>query len=101
MENWKLVAFGLCLCIELVLFLIKKKPIKVVDTIYQQIYKLVICCIKVVERPGNGSQKKTAVLSMVQEWLAEKHPEVDFQIYLDFASKLIEDILSTPQKKGE
>lgn len=98
-ENWKLIAYCITALVCFISCLVRKKPVKVIDSIYQEITDLVIRCIGLFERPGHGAEKKVSVLGCVQEWLADKHPEVDFQKYLDFASRIIEDILSTPQRK--
>ena len=86
-ENWTFIAQCLAAIVALVLFVCRKKPVKVVDSIYQELTQLLLKAVVFVEKPGNGDVKRAAVLEMVQEWLADKYPEVDFSIILEAKSK--------------
>lgn len=104
LENWKLVAFALCLCVELVIFLVRKKPVKVVDSIKEDLIPVIIGAINAAETSvgdGHGDVKKDLVIKAVESFVNEKYPEVDFKAYKEFVSLMLEIILSTPQKKGE
>lgn len=104
LENWKLIAFVLCLIAELVVFLVRKKPIKVVDSVKEEIFGLLVAAIGSAEEvfgQGHGVEKKELVLKAVKNHLEITHPEIDFANYEKLASEMVEFILSTPQKKGE
>ena len=102
--HWRAIADVCAALFCLVVFLCRKKPVKVIDTIYQELTKLILTGINEAEEDhgaGNGENKKLQVIELVKTWLSIKHPEVDAKTYLTFASAMIEEILSTPQKKGE
>ena len=97
-EILEIVIFIACL----VFCIVKKKPIKIQDTLNEIILRLLPGCINSVEincSGVDGSSKKKLCTSLVLEALKELgYVNLD-QSYLDFISQQIEVILSTPQKK--
>lgn len=99
LENWRLIVDILSVIIVTIFFFIKKKPNKVIDTIKASISCVLPGLINEVEKTGlTGEEKKHLVLHLLTEFcLSHDVPLTDY--YKAFASKMIEDILSTPHKK--
>lgn len=81
-----------------VLFVARKRPIKVIDTIKEVILRLLPYCINKAE-VCNGDDKKTFALSLLAELLRDLGYDL-LPDYEKFAGEQLEIILSTPQKKG-
>ena len=100
-ENWRLLLEAACLIVSFVLFLVRKKPVKVLDTIKEFVVRLLPGLINAAEMTTlSGADKKKYVLEELVKVLKEFGycDEVITQ-YLPFASDQVEVILSTPQKK--
>lgn len=99
-ENWQWMVEVIAAIIALVLFIVRKKPVKVLDTIKECITRLLPYCItKAEETDLKGENKKVFALSMLYNLLKEFGYEEVYDQYRDYASEQIEIILSTPQKK--
>lgn len=87
------------LIVSVVICLVKKRPcVNQIDTIKQDVLGLLPSLINSVEVPGNGAQKKSTVMSLINKYVSHRyHIDLD----LTFVESAIEDILSTPTKKGE
>ena len=105
-HNWKLIAFGVLVCAEFVLFLVKKKPQKVVDGLYAALLKVLPGFVVYAEasNPGveKGAEKLNMVIDLASAYIRKLYPgiEIDDEI-IKFIKSSVEVILSTPQKKGE
>lgn len=103
-ENWRWILEAVCAVAALVFCLIRKKPVKVVDTLQQIILRLLPGLINQAEIQfgcGNGSAKLQFVLDLLQSVLKQMgYGGETIQSYLRFAKDQVEVILSTPQKKG-
>ena len=103
-ENWKLILEIVVLLVSVVMFIIRKKPVKVVDTLKQTICAFLPGIITVAESSGlKGEDKLKYAIDLlykvfVKDYLTRE--EFDNK-YLSFVKSQIEAILSTPQKKGD
>ena len=102
---WRDILSVFVMLVTLVLWLIKKKPIKVVYTIKESILRLLPYCISEAEKLTGvtGADKKAFALDLLKKLLCEIYSlsgDQDLVTYLQFASEQVEVILSTPQKKG-
>lgn len=102
-ENWQPVSGLLLALLGLLLTLFKKKPkaysfMDYADAIVSKIPEL----INEVEKPGCGSSKKELVISrcLAKLKLCCSCSERELELAKKFFDKAIEDILSTPHKKG-
>lgn len=85
---------------SLVLFVVRKKPIKVVDTLREVVIRLVPGAILAAEKQElKGDGKKTFALSVIRGVLTDMGYDFTDEL-VEFASEQIEVVLSTPQKKG-
>ena len=101
LEHWRAIFDLVVLLIAVILFIVKKKPVKVIDSVTDFLYKLLPALINKVERPGEGEQKKNEVISLALYFLSQSFPGVDVNQYVSLIEKIIEAYLSTPNKKGE
>lgn len=95
LNNWKTILL-ICFAIAELLVLVLKKSVKV-DSTDSKISRLVAFYISVAERligKGQGAVKKSYVIESVKDFL-----KLDSS-YDEVISTYIENILSTPQKKG-
>lgn len=103
-QNWRLILEATLVLVSTILFILRKKPVKVVDTLQQIILRLLPGLINQAEIQfgcGNGSAKLQFVLDLLQSVLTEMgYGGETIQSYLPFAKDQVEVILSTPQKKG-
>lgn len=99
-KYWKYFSIGLVIVFNLLLFILKKKPIKVVDAIKQFLLINLPEWIRLAESTGaSGYSKKQFVLDLASSFMKENGFEFTAQ-YQYFVKQAIEDILNTPQKKG-
>lgn len=100
LENWKLIVELLVLVTTLVLYIVRKRPVKVVDTIKEIICRLLPFAITEAEKTDlKGDDKKNYAIEVLAKVLCEM--DLDFTTdYQRFAGEQLEVILSTPQKKG-
>ena len=98
-DNYELV-INICLVIlSVVIMCIKKKPVKIVDTVKEVICRLLPAAINDVEgKDLSGASKRQAALLLVFEALEDLGYVVTPEVK-EFASEQLEVILSTPQKK--
>lgn len=103
-QNWRLILEALLVLVSFIFMVVRKRPIKVVDTVQGLILRLLPGLINQAEidfGSGNGSAKKVLVLDLLTSLLKELgySDEVISQSQ-KFASDQVEVILSTPKKKG-
>lgn len=99
-QNWRLLLEVFCAIIALVLFICRKKPVKVLDTVKECISRLLPYVIKEAEKTDlKGEDKMVFALQTLYALLKDFGYEEVYNNYRDFAREQIELILSTPQKK--
>lgn len=92
-ENWQFISSALLALLTIIAMIIKKKPInKYVDEFYGELVSL-IQAAEISFGSGSGKDKKKFVLGTFMA----RHP--DYDVYQ--VSDAIEDILTTPLKKGD
>lgn len=100
---WREILEVILLIISVVVFIVKKKPVKVIDTVKECITRLLPYCIYEAEKQedlkGKGEKKKIFALSVLYKLLQEFGYEEVYDQYREYAAEQIEVILSTPQKK--
>lgn len=97
-ENWRLLLEAALVLISTILFIVRKRPVRVVDTLKETIIRLLPYCITLAEKAPKG-EKLEKCLSLLAELLADMDYELD-DFHKKFAAEQVEIILSTPQKKG-
>lgn len=99
---WREILEFVVILISIVICCIKKKPVKVVDTIKEVIVRVLPAfIIKAEASDKKGADKLLLVLDLVKGFLKEMSYGDDvISQYLPFAKEQVELILSTPQKKG-
>ena len=101
-ENWRwILEIGLVIC-SAVLFILRKKPVKVVDTLKEVIIRVLPALINLAEHQLDltGCEKMDFVLSKLKQYLIGLgYGDELISRYLSFAEEQAELILSTPQKK--
>lgn len=103
--NYRLILEVVLLIVSVVIFILRKKPVEVTKTIMELIYTLVPQEINSYERfygSGHGTEKKKSVVDFVLAEIERKYALNDAQrsFYTSLIKSVIEEILSTPQKKG-
>lgn len=101
-ENWQLILEVAVLVVSVVMFLVRKKPVKVVDSLKEVIVRILPALIVMAENQDGlkGSDKLKFVLDELKKVLTELGYSGDvLSQYLPFAAEQVEVILSTPQKK--
>ena len=100
-QNWKLVIEIILVITSLVLCCVRKKPVKVVDTLREVVIRLLPAAINKAEETSlKGDAKAKFALACVEATLKELGYEMTDELN-DYARLYLEAILSTPQKKGE
>lgn len=97
-DNWKVIVELVVLVTTIILWIIRKKPVKVVDTLKETIIRLLPYCINEAEKGDKGS-KLDLCLSILTAILGDMGIELNDD-YKKFAADQVEIILSTPTKKG-
>ena len=97
-DNWKVIVEIVVLLTTIILWIIRKKPVKVVDTLKEVVLAVLPYCINNAESAAKG-EKLSVCLTLLREALQELGYELTPEL-AEFASKQVEIILSTPQKKG-
>lgn len=104
-ENWRLLVECASVILALVLFILRKRPVKVFDSVKDTIWSILPSLIneaeKVFPESGKGVEKGQFVVGAVWKYLHDTYAIDDFDFYTDFIKSAVEYILSTPQKKGE
>lgn len=99
-SNWYYIAIVFLAILNTLCLFCKKTKIVQKDTIFEQLLRRLPTMIRSVEEKGlTGSDKKVAVMTYAIQWLLEFGVE-DTKKYNKLIDEAIEDILSTPQKKG-
>lgn len=101
---WPQILAILIFIASFILQCLKKKPVQIVPNIQELIYKTVPDLISKFEKfygPGNGDQKKHAVIDSMMTEIERSYALNDNQrsLYKYYISSFIEVVLSTPQKK--
>ena len=101
LENWRLLLEACCVVASLVFCLIRKKPVKVVDTLREIILRLLPGLVNSAEMTDlKGEAKLQYVLNELVKILRELgYSDEVIAPYLRYAQDQVEVILSTPQKK--
>lgn len=97
-NNWRIILEAALVITSAVLFIVRKKPVQVIDTLKETIIRLLPYCIQKAESSPKG-QKLSVCLKLLKSVLASMGIELNDD-YERFASEQVEVILSTPQKKG-
>lgn len=99
---WREILSAVALIVSIVLWIVRKKPVKVVDTIKEVIIRLLPALINGAEATGlTGKEKLKLVLDSLSKILIDfGYGDDVVNQYLPFAKEQVEVILSTPQKKG-
>lgn len=98
-DNWKVILEVVVLLTTIILWIIRKKPVKVVDTLKEVVLRVLPYCINKAESAPKG-EKLGICITLLQEAMSELGYEMTDELR-DFAIKQVEIILSTPQKKGD
>ena len=103
-NNWKLILEAVVFVASVILFIVRKKPVKVVDTIKQMITQWLPGVVVAAENTNlKGENKMKYAVDLLYTLFASDYltrDEFDNK-YLAFIHSQIEAILSTPQKKGD
>lgn len=111
-DNWRIILDIVVLISSIIFFILKKKPLKVVDSVKSIIIEALPTIINRVEnykdifdpsRKLSGEEKLQMVVHSCQSIMVDECgiKEEDLCFYTSNLIQWIEDILSTPQKKGE
>ena len=100
-NHWQIIASVILIILSFILTLIKKKPIKIVDSYIGILYRSCISAIEYVENLKDGSSSSAKLMKAVDYVIDQ------FKVYPNFKDRLlisdiisvIEEILETPQKK--
>ena len=100
-ENWQIIASVILIITSFILTLVKKKPIKIIDSYIGILYRSCISAVEYVENLKDGSSSSAKLMKAVDYVIDQ------FQAYPNFKDRLlisdiisvIEEILETPQKK--
>lgn len=95
---WRELLAAVELVVVVILWIVKKRPVQVVDTLKETIVRLLPYCINSAESAPKG-EKLAACLAVLSQVLADMGIELNDD-YKKFALEQVEVILSTPQKKG-
>lgn len=101
---WKYISIAIVIIIEVLIILIKKKPVKVIDGVKSAILASLPDYIAEAEAKfgkGKGEEKLKYVVAKCLLDLKNAQPELDCSLYIDLIQDAVESILKTPQKKGE
>lgn len=96
-DNWKTVVEIVVLFTTIILWIIRKRPVRVVDSLKGTILRLLPYCIREAENQPKG-EKLAYCLTLLAQALKDLGVELDDD-YKKFAAEQVEIILSTPQKK--
>lgn len=111
-KYWRVILEACCLLVSFVFFMVRKRPIKIVDSVKALVIAALPEVINRVEnykdvfepsRKLTGQEKLTMALSIVQSYLVDECglTEQELPLYHSWIVDRIEAILSTPQKKGD
>lgn len=103
---WREILEVVALIATVIIATVRKKPSSsLVSDIKSRLAVLVPALIKQVETPGNGKEKRDIVvgkcLVAIRGFYGRKLQEDESSYWKQYVSNQIEDVLSTPQKKGD
>ena len=85
--------------LSIVFCLVRKKP---VNSILYSITEAAVMATQIVEKTElKGKEKLEKCLEIINVFLKKEFPNIDINSYRNTAISIIENILTTPQKKGE
>lgn len=97
LSHWETLLSVVMFILSVVVFIIRKKPVSDVQSV---IFKGCLDAIKLAEcGDKKGKDKLDAALLYVCQYLNSYYPSIDTGKYFNYICSVIEDILSTPQKK--
>lgn len=102
--HYELIIKVAILVASVVFFIVKKRPIKLVDTLQETIVTWLPSILCNAEETGlKGEAKLNYAIDLIFSlFVKDYYSREEFdKRYLPFVKKQIEAILSTPQKKGE
>ena len=95
---WREILEVVCIVASIVICCIKKKPVKVVDTLKEVVLRVLPYCIEKAESSPKG-EKLQVCISILEAAMKELGYELTPEL-TSFAIQQVELILCTPQKKG-
>lgn len=94
---WPQILAGVIFIASFILQLVGKRPVKDIES---YLYKLCTEAVKLAETTDKkGNDKLSFAIGLVFTQLQQVFPKLDVKKYFNVIQKIIEDILSTPQKK--
>lgn len=96
-----IISAVLCLISVVIQLLKKRSTTNTIDTIKKDVLLVLPSLINSVEIDGHGTSKKQAVLDALEKLIKKRYKLDDVNFLHDFISDALEDILSTPTKKGD
>lgn len=105
-NNWELIVSVLLFILSFILQLIKKKPVKVIDTVKQIILSYAPMAIRLAEQMyglDHGDEKFKYAYQVICDAVGQIvgiQPRKVPDMYDAYIKDVIEDVLNTPQKKG-
>lgn len=100
-QNWYYLTLILIALVNMVLLIFRRAKVCSEDTIFEQLLETLPTMIRSVEDKGlTGEEKKSLVVSMATTWLNRFNYKITSSI-VNRISESIENILSTPEKKGD
>lgn len=100
LQYYKLIFSGLFFIISVIVFILRKRPNKVIDSVKEVLFKY--CLIGICETEAlctdKGIKKLEFALRYIKELFARDFPELDFSLYEETCRRYIEAILCTPEK---
>ena len=100
-DNWYILLEIFLLLLSVVFFILKKPTNKVVSGLFENLYNWCIDGIKQAEIHGDTSSHKLFLACQyVLQLIRANYPDLKAEKYEFIIQSLIENILSTPTKKG-
>ena len=99
-QYWQIILASILTIISAIIALFRKKP---VSSVISDIYQLVVKAVNAVESEGilGSEQKKAVATAQVVNGLKALYPSFESKKYITYIHQVIEDVLTTPQKKGD
>lgn len=97
--HWETILSILLTIGSVIVFILRKKP---VNALLYDLTEACIMAVKVVELTElKGLDKLNKAVEIVNKYITIHYPDLDINNYRSIIVSIIENILSTPQKKGE
>lgn len=104
-QNWYYLALILIALCNMILLIFKKLKITQVDNIFTKLLEVLPIMIRKAEETGlDGKTKLSFVLDLALDWLKDYTGKERVELRSEYYDRLIscvENILSTPEKKGD